>query len=130
MKAKKKHDMDQRYKVVITRAVADKLRGGGLGPFALLLGKRNVVSHVRPLACSTSREQEVVDPSSLVKALAEAERADMELVAIFHEHLGPPAPSPIDAKYMKYWRVPWVIRGSGGALEAYLGWGEVVIEVC
>lgn len=50
-----------------------------------------------------------LDPEEMYAALLQAEREGLELVAIFHTHPGPPAPSPHDLKYMAIWRVIWII---------------------
>lgn len=50
-----------------------------------------------------------LDPEELYRALTEAEEKGLSLLAIFHTHPGPPTPSPIDLRYMKIWRVVWVI---------------------
>lgn len=50
-----------------------------------------------------------VDPEEFYSALAEAEARGAELLAIFHTHPGPPVPSDLDLKYMRLWRVVWII---------------------
>ena len=50
-----------------------------------------------------------IDPEELYAALREAEEVGLELVAIFHTHPGPPAPSAQDLRHMALWKVIWVI---------------------
>lgn len=50
-----------------------------------------------------------LDPEEVYAALKTAEEAGLELIALFHTHPGAPVPSPVDVKYMKMWRVVWVI---------------------
>jgi Predicted metal-dependent protease of the PAD1/JAB1 superfamily len=50
-----------------------------------------------------------LDPEEMYRAITEAEEAGRELLAIFHTHPGPPAPSPLDLRHMRLWPVVWVI---------------------
>ncbi|MCC6067151.1 MAG: M67 family metallopeptidase [Pyrobaculum sp.] len=51
----------------------------------------------------------LLDPEEMYGAITDAEASGLDLVAIFHTHPGPPAPSPLDLKYMRLWPVAWVI---------------------
>ena len=50
-----------------------------------------------------------IDPEEMYKAIAEAEREELDLVAIFHAHPNTPTPSLTDLHYMKFWKVVWII---------------------
>lgn len=77
---------------------------------ALLFGRGDVVEAWRWMRnVLNSPAAFRLDAEEMYKALAEAEEAGRELVAIFHTHPGPPAPSPLDVRYMAVWRVVWLI---------------------
>ncbi|MFP3200283.1 peptidase [Thermoproteus sp. CP80] len=50
-----------------------------------------------------------LDPERVYRAIADAERLGLELVAIFHTHPGAPVPSPLDLRHMAMWPVVWII---------------------
>ncbi|RDI96626.1 metal-dependent protease of the PAD1/JAB1 superfamily [Meiothermus sp. QL-1] len=88
----------------------------------LWLGRAGRVLRVQPLANRhpTPRVAYRADPQALLEALRAAERAGLELLAIYHSHpQGPPCPSEAD-RAQAYWRVPYVIFDlKGGGFRAY-----------
>lgn len=75
---------------------------------ALLFGRGNSVerwSWPRNVAASPYAFR--LDPEEMYRHISAA--GDMELLAIFHTHPGPPLPSPADLRHMRLWPVVWVI---------------------
>lgn len=102
---------------------------------ALLFGHRNngdwVVERVMPVRNSTpSPYMFSIAPEDIYQAYLWADRNGVELVGIFHSHLGEPYPSSVDVKYMELNAVVWVIAGYGATeFRAYMLSGERVLEV-
>lgn len=62
-----------------------------------------------------------ISPEDLYQAYAWAESKGVELVGIFHSHVGDPYPSKVDLKYMKLNPVVWIIAGRGSSeCRAYI----------
>lgn len=52
----------------------------------------------------------IMDPLETIRSIDYLESRGLELVGIFHTHLGyPPIPSPKDLEGMDLWPVPWLI---------------------
>ncbi len=51
----------------------------------------------------------LLDPEQFYKFLIEGEKKGLELVGVWHTHLGDPNPSIIDVKTMMMWPIVWVI---------------------
>lgn len=80
-----------------------------------------------------SRSAFEMEPVEMVKVLEEAERNGLEVVGIFHSHVGcPPEPSERDLRGMERWPVVWLIVGKGEYRAWRLGDGgleEVTVVV-
>ncbi|ASJ00546.1 M67 family metallopeptidase [Thermococcus gorgonarius] len=104
-----------------------------------LLGKNSdgavLVETVRETANRLNSPVEFeIDPPEIAEVLDEAEKMGLEIVGIFHSHLGcPPVPSEKDFKGMELWRNVWLIVTSSGDFRAWVlrgeNLGEVEIEV-
>lgn len=71
-----------------------------------------------------------IAPEDLYRAYVWAERMGLELVGIFHSHMGEPYPSPVDVRYMKLNPVVWVISGRGASeCRAFIINGDSPSEV-
>lgn len=62
-----------------------------------------------------------MEPVEMVKAIDAAEERALEVVGIFHSHVGcPPVPSGRDLKGMRLWPVVWLIVDDNGNYGAYV----------
>ena len=87
---------------------------------ALLFGRGDVVEAWRWMRnVLNSPAAFRLDAEEMYKALAEAEGAGRELVAIFHTHPGPPDPSPLDVRYM-FLGEAFIIAAIGVAIGSVL----------
>ena len=56
-----------------------------------------------------------MDPWGIVVAHKAAWNLGLDVVGVFHTHpCGEPVPSPLDARFMRLWPMPWVIASPRG----------------
>jgi len=68
-----------------------------------------------------------MDPWGIVVAHKAAWNLGLDVVGVFHTHpCGEPVPSPLDARFMRLWPMPWVIASPRGAGAWILRDGEPV----
>ncbi|WP_167915915.1 M67 family metallopeptidase [Thermococcus sp. LS2] len=61
-----------------------------------------------------------IDPLEIVKVLDYADGKGLEVVGIFHSHLGKPIPSERDIRGMKLWRNVWFIVDNKGNYGGFI----------
>ena len=74
-----------------------------------------------------------IDPEEHYKVIVEAQKKQMEIVAIYHSHPVTPSPSGVDLSYMKiHDYAAWVIRGiteRNHEVKAYQLYNDQLIDV-